>query len=278
MTREAQEYADSVGVEIFRADIIYHLFDQFRAYMERVKEEKRTAAAEEAVFPCRLSILPEYVFNQRDPIILGVEIVDGVLRKGTPICVPGKGFITLGKVASIEKEKREVFQGRRGDQVSIKRAGAGQARRLRGGTEGSRSAGGGPGHTGGMRRAARASHVRHCMRAGGHQDPPLQRRRAGAVLRAALHARGRARVAHQQALHRPAQGELQASAGQPHRATLGTSPGVLPMPSPCSQLWALGLAQGSARGRGLEARGQAQEGLLNRVKQAGLTLTSSRLF
>ena len=65
MTREAQEYADSLGVRIFTADIIYHLFDQFKAYIEGVKEERRAAAAEEAVFPCRLKILEQYIFNQK---------------------------------------------------------------------------------------------------------------------------------------------------------------------------------------------------------------------
>ena len=30
--REAQEMADSLGVKIFSADIIYHLFDKFTAY------------------------------------------------------------------------------------------------------------------------------------------------------------------------------------------------------------------------------------------------------
>ena len=32
--REAQEYADSVGVHVFSADIIYHLFDKFLGYRE----------------------------------------------------------------------------------------------------------------------------------------------------------------------------------------------------------------------------------------------------
>lgn len=32
--REAQEMADSLGVKIFSADIIYHLFDKFKAYRE----------------------------------------------------------------------------------------------------------------------------------------------------------------------------------------------------------------------------------------------------
>lgn len=32
--KEAQQYADEVGVRIFTAEIIYHLFDQFTAYQK----------------------------------------------------------------------------------------------------------------------------------------------------------------------------------------------------------------------------------------------------
>ena len=89
--KDALELADELGVRIFSADIIYHLFDQFKAYMEDLNEKKRTDLAPQAVFPCVLRILPQYVFNRADPIIIGVDIVDGLVRAGTPLCVPSKG-------------------------------------------------------------------------------------------------------------------------------------------------------------------------------------------
>lgn len=36
VTREAREMAESLGVRVFTADIIYHLFDQFSAYLKTV--------------------------------------------------------------------------------------------------------------------------------------------------------------------------------------------------------------------------------------------------
>lgn len=36
VTREARETADASDVRIFTADIIYHLFDQFTAYLKEV--------------------------------------------------------------------------------------------------------------------------------------------------------------------------------------------------------------------------------------------------
>ena len=120
VSKDILDFAAENHVTIFVADIIYHLFDQFKAYQERKKEERKAAAADEAVFPCRLKILEQYVFNKADPLVCGVEVVEGTLRRGTPICVPAKGALMLGKVTSIEKEKREVFQARRGEQVAIK--------------------------------------------------------------------------------------------------------------------------------------------------------------
>ncbi|OAD53060.1 Eukaryotic translation initiation factor 5B [Eufriesea mexicana] len=88
--REAQELADSLGVKIFQADIIYHLFDKFTAYREELKQRKRDENKHIAVFPCKLRVLPQYIFNSRDPIVMGVMVEAGIVKEGTPLCVPSK--------------------------------------------------------------------------------------------------------------------------------------------------------------------------------------------
>ena len=40
VTPEAHKLADELGVKIFVADIIYHLFDKFEAYIDNIKKEK----------------------------------------------------------------------------------------------------------------------------------------------------------------------------------------------------------------------------------------------
>lgn len=54
--RDAQDLADSLGVKIFQADIIYHLFDQFTAYRDELKRKKREEFKSIAVFPCKLKV------------------------------------------------------------------------------------------------------------------------------------------------------------------------------------------------------------------------------
>ncbi|EED95382.1 predicted protein [Thalassiosira pseudonana CCMP1335] len=118
--REAREQAEEVNVRIFTADIIYHLFDQFTRFMEQLTEKRREDAAAIAVFPSIIKILPQHVFNQKDPIIVGVEVVEGILKVGTPLCVPALGGLTVGTVTSIESNGREQETAKKGSSVAIK--------------------------------------------------------------------------------------------------------------------------------------------------------------
>ncbi|XP_031631192.1 eukaryotic translation initiation factor 5B [Contarinia nasturtii] len=118
--REAQEYADANGVRIFQADIIYHLFDKFTAYREELKQKKREEFKSIAVFPCKLKILPQFIFNSRDPIVMGVMVENGIIKEGTPICVPSKEFLDIGLVTSIECNHKQVESARKGQEVCIK--------------------------------------------------------------------------------------------------------------------------------------------------------------
>jgi len=101
--KEAQQYADEQGIKIFTADIIYHLFDDFTKHMEQLREQRREESKLQAVFPCVLH--PLQVFNKKDPIVIGVDVVEGSLRPLTPIAavktnpVTGvKEIISLGRV------------------------------------------------------------------------------------------------------------------------------------------------------------------------------------
>ncbi|XP_052155228.1 eukaryotic translation initiation factor 5B-like isoform X2 [Oryza glaberrima] len=117
---DARDLAEESGVRIFVADIIYHLFDQFTAYIKNLREEKKKESAEEAVFPCVLKIMPNCVFNKKDPIVLGVDVLEGIAKVGTPLCIPTKEYIDIGKIASIEINHKQVDMATKGQKVAIK--------------------------------------------------------------------------------------------------------------------------------------------------------------
>jgi translation initiation factor 5B len=118
--KEAKEFAEKENVKIFTADIIYHLFDHFTRHMEEIAEKRRADAAAVAVFPCIVKILPQHIFNQKDPIIVGMEVVEGILKVGTPLCVPALGGLMIGNVTSIEQNGKEQITARKGASVAVK--------------------------------------------------------------------------------------------------------------------------------------------------------------
>jgi translation initiation factor 5B len=117
--RDAQELADQTGVKIFQAEIIYHLFDKFTAHIEEVKRRQREQFKSIAVFPCKLRILPTCIFNKRDPIVIGVEVLAGKLKTDTPIYVVEKEII-IGRVTSIQSNHVEKEMASAGEEVCIK--------------------------------------------------------------------------------------------------------------------------------------------------------------
>ncbi|KAL1702921.1 hypothetical protein EV121DRAFT_261598 [Schizophyllum commune] len=126
--KDAERMAEEMGIRLFKADIIYHLFDAFTAYNNEIVEAKRRDAAPQAVWPCRLKIIA--CFCKRDPIIVGVDILDGTLRVGTPLAVvktdPATGkreIIDLGKITSLEINHKNfdiVKKSQAGGGVAVK--------------------------------------------------------------------------------------------------------------------------------------------------------------
>ena len=119
-----REFAESSGVRIFTADIIYHLEDQFTRYLDEVMEERRKAAADIAVFPTVISILPQHIINKKDPIIVGCHVEEGVLRVGTPLCIPENGHLDVGIVTGIQVNQRDQDKAKKGTDAAVKIANA----------------------------------------------------------------------------------------------------------------------------------------------------------
>lgn len=120
VAKDATTLATEMGVKIFTADIIYHLFDQCTAYMEEIKIKKRDEAAAAVVFPCVLTVLPNCIFRDRDPLIIGFKVTEGIVKVGTPLSVPDKEFLRIGRIISIQVNGTDVKEAIKGQEVCLK--------------------------------------------------------------------------------------------------------------------------------------------------------------
>ncbi|KAJ2627575.1 eukaryotic translation initiation factor 5B, partial [Coemansia sp. RSA 1694] len=122
LDKDAEDMANELGIKVFKADIIYHLFDAFTAHNAQIIEQNRMDQAALAVFPCIIKIGKGLVLNKSNPIVLGADIVEGHLLLGTPICVVKvnpetklRKVVSLGKVTTIRVNDKPVNIVRRGD-------------------------------------------------------------------------------------------------------------------------------------------------------------------
>ena len=115
VTQEAHEYAEENGIKIFTSDIIYRLRDEFVEFVKKCQDERKTEEGQKAVFPCLLEIVRGAVFNSKAPIVIGVNVKAGILKIGTPLCIPDKGNMRIGVVTSMEANKKPLQTARAQD-------------------------------------------------------------------------------------------------------------------------------------------------------------------
>ena len=102
VTPEAAKFAEEEGIKIFTANIIYNLFDAFIEYVDVCRNERKGELGTKAVFPCIVEMVKDACFNASKPIVIGVKVVEGILKIGTPLCVPDRDNLRIGFVQSIE--------------------------------------------------------------------------------------------------------------------------------------------------------------------------------
>ena len=109
---EAQKFADENNIKIFVDDVIYHLFDKFIEFKKQCELERKKEKEKEAIFPCHLKTV--MFINKKDPLIIGVSVIEGVLKIGTPLYCVEKN-LPIGVVESIEREKKPINNVRPND-------------------------------------------------------------------------------------------------------------------------------------------------------------------
>ena len=95
---DAAHFAEENGIKIFSAKIIYHLFDSFTEYVEECRNSRKGELGTKAVFPCILQMVKDACFYAKSPILIGCNVIEGVLKIGTPLCIPDRENLRIGIV------------------------------------------------------------------------------------------------------------------------------------------------------------------------------------
>ncbi|XGI83911.1 translation initiation factor IF-2 [Halorutilales archaeon Cl-col2-1] len=113
---DAREYAQNSLVKIFEGKVIYRLMEEYEDWVEGIESERTEKMLESVVRPSKFRILPDHVFRQSDPAVVGVEILGGHLEKNIPVAKDGD---RVGNVKGIQRQGDDVDSADEGERVSV---------------------------------------------------------------------------------------------------------------------------------------------------------------
>lgn len=112
-------------IKIFENNHIYTLIGEYEKYREEIGKQEleliKTKFKDDIQVPVSLKVIPKYVFNKSDPILVGVKIKEGTLYLGTNLrTINNDKFVDIGEVIEIRLNDKEVDKADKDNEVSIK--------------------------------------------------------------------------------------------------------------------------------------------------------------
>lgn len=114
---EAEEEARRNNIRIFQNNVIYRLIEEYEEWVQKEKEKERRMELQSLIRPGKIRILPGYVFRRSNPVIVGIEVLGGIIKPGYPLMRPdGK---RIGTIHQIQDRGKSVQEARAGMSVAI---------------------------------------------------------------------------------------------------------------------------------------------------------------
>lgn len=115
--QEAKEEAEKVGVQIMLNNVIYRLLEDYFRWRQELKQREVERKLEAVVWPAKIRILPGFIFRRSDPAIVGIEVLGGILRPGSPLITEdGK---KVGAVLQLQDKGQTIKEARPGMQIAL---------------------------------------------------------------------------------------------------------------------------------------------------------------
>ncbi len=115
-------------VKVFEGRVIYQLIDQYLAWRDEQKRLAEKQRFEHIVMPAKIRLLPDCVFRQSNPAVVGVRVLGGKLRSDVNLVkTDGK---KLGHLKSMQLRQESIREADAGLEVAISIEGVTVGRQL----------------------------------------------------------------------------------------------------------------------------------------------------
>ena len=109
-------------VKVFEGRVIYQLIDQYVAWRDEQKRLQEKQRFEHVVMPAKIRLLPDCVFRQSNPAVVGVRILGGKLRSDVDLIkLDGK---KVGHLKTMQLRQESIREADPGLEIAISIEGA----------------------------------------------------------------------------------------------------------------------------------------------------------
>jgi translation initiation factor 5B len=113
---DAEEEASSAGIPVFKAQIIYHLIEDYLNWFEEQRAAGVKAELDILVRPGSIRVLPGFVFRRSKPAVVGVEVLAGRIRPKYPLI--DQDGRRIGEIMQIQDKGKDLHEATKGMQVA----------------------------------------------------------------------------------------------------------------------------------------------------------------
>ncbi|NPU86804.1 MAG: translation initiation factor IF-2 [Methanothrix sp.] len=114
---DALSEIQKLDIPVFQSDVIYTLLESYEEWMEEKKMQMEQERLEAIVKPGCVRILPDCVFRQSKPAIVGVQVVGGTISHNVPL-IREDGAV-VGTIRGIQQRNENIPMATVGQEVAI---------------------------------------------------------------------------------------------------------------------------------------------------------------
>ncbi len=114
---DALSEIQKTSVPVFVSNIIYSLIDDYEKWVEEQKMKMEQARLEAVIRPGAVRLLPDCVFRQSKPAIVGVQVIGGMVRTQTNLM--REDGANVGEIKGIQVRNENVGSATVGQEVAI---------------------------------------------------------------------------------------------------------------------------------------------------------------
>ena len=107
----------SEHVQLFEGRVIYHLIDDYIDWQEKTKHEIKKKSFEQLILPAKITLLPDCIFRQSNPAVVGIRVLGGKLQSGVRLILPDGRRI--GRIRQIKSGQENINEANEGMEVAV---------------------------------------------------------------------------------------------------------------------------------------------------------------